>query len=68
MIVLKVILFMLFITGLHCRHPDKVYCVNEGCDGALVVRTLQCQFSCYNFLLLNFISLFQNQYLKPELC
>ncbi|XP_075974279.1 uncharacterized protein LOC142975372 isoform X2 [Anticarsia gemmatalis] len=35
MIVLKLILFTLLISGIHCRHPDKVYCVNNECDGPI---------------------------------
>ncbi|KAJ8730717.1 hypothetical protein PYW08_002130 [Mythimna loreyi] len=35
MIVLKLILFTLFISVSQCRIPDKVYCVNKECNGAI---------------------------------
>ncbi|KAJ8721428.1 hypothetical protein PYW07_002203 [Mythimna separata] len=35
MIVLKLILFTLFISVSQCRIPDRVYCVNKECNGAI---------------------------------
>uniref|UniRef100_A0A2A4K9S4 SH3 domain-containing protein n=1 Tax=Heliothis virescens TaxID=7102 RepID=A0A2A4K9S4_HELVI len=35
MIVLKLILFTLFISVSQCRTPDKVYCVNKECNGPI---------------------------------
>lgn len=35
MIVLQLILFTLLVSWSHCKYPDKVYCVNERCDGPI---------------------------------
>lgn len=40
MIVLKLVIFMLFISVHHCRVPDKVYCVNEECSGEFQARSV----------------------------
>ncbi|KAH9644957.1 hypothetical protein HF086_001724 [Spodoptera exigua] len=41
MIVLKLILFTLFISVSKCRTPDKVYCANKDCNGPISkVKTL----------------------------
>lgn len=63
MIVLKLLLFTLFISVSKCRIPDKVYCANKDCNGKAPYWNTMSVFMCDNFLK-TFLFRFQDLYLK----